>query len=71
MNVRKLKEKLITTLIGGFIVGAWVVYAIFTDFNFVAFITNPTVISVLLILSVPLAFLISDYLWGDKQWTRK
>ena len=24
MNVRKLKEKLITTLIGGFIVGAWV-----------------------------------------------
>lgn len=66
MNVRKLKEKLITTLIGGFIVGAWVVYAIFTNFDFVEFITNPTVISVLLILSVPLAFLISDYLWGNK-----
>jgi DMSO/TMAO reductase YedYZ heme-binding membrane subunit len=67
MNVRKLKEKLITTLIGGFIFVAWVIYAILTDFNFIAFITNPTVISVLLILSVPLAFLLADLLWGDKQ----
>ena len=66
MNVRKLKEKLITTIVGGFIVGAWVFYALLTGFDFVAFITNPTVISILLILSVPLAFLISDYLWGNK-----
>jgi len=67
MNVRKLKEKLVTTLIGGLIVGAWVIYAILTDFDFVAFISNPSVISIALIISVPLAFLLADALWGDKQ----
>jgi DMSO/TMAO reductase YedYZ heme-binding membrane subunit len=67
MNIRKLKEKLYATLIGGFIFALWVVYAILTDFNFVAFITNPTVISVVLILSVPLAFLLSDVLWGQDK----
>jgi hypothetical protein len=67
MNIRKLKERLITTLIGGFILGAWIVYAIITEFDFIAFISNPTVISVLLILSVPLAFFIADLVWGDKH----
>ena len=68
MNVRKLKEKLVTTLIGGLIVAAWVIYAILTNFDFIAFITNPSVISIILILSVPLAFLLADTLWGDRKW---
>jgi hypothetical protein len=67
MNVRKLKEKLVTTLIGGLIVAAWVIYAILTNFDFIAFITNPSVISIILILSVPLAFLLADTLWGDRK----
>ena len=67
MNVRKLKEHLMTTIIGGLIFGAWLIYALLTGFDFLAFITNPTVISVLLILSVPLAFLISDLLWGNRE----
>jgi hypothetical protein len=67
MNVRKLKEKLVTTLIGGLIVAAWVIYAILTNFDFIAFFTNPSVISIALIVSVPLAFLISDVLWGDRK----
>ncbi len=67
MNVRKLKEKLVTTLIGGLIVGAWVIYAILTDFDFIAFITDPSVISIALIVSVPLAFLLADVLWGDRK----
>jgi hypothetical protein len=67
MNVRKLKEKLVTTLIGGLIVAAWVIYAILTNFDFIAFITNPSVISIILILSVPLAFLLADVLWGDRK----
>lgn len=66
MNIRNLKSKLIMTIIGVAIVGAWGVYAVLTRFNFIAFITNPTVISIALILSVPLAFLVSDYLWGNK-----
>jgi hypothetical protein len=67
MNVRKLKYKLIQTLIGGTIIGLWVVYAILTNFDFLAFITNPSVISIALILSVPLAFLLADALWGDRK----
>ena len=70
MNVRKLKEKLVTTLIGGLIVGAWVIYAILTNFDFIAFITNPSVISIVLIVSVPLAFLFAEIVWGDRKWTR-
>ena len=68
MNVRKLKYKLIQTLIGGTIVGLFIVYAILTNFDFLAFFTNPSVISVALILSVPLAFLFADVLWGDRKW---
>jgi multidrug efflux pump subunit AcrB len=67
MNVRKLKEKLVTTLIGGLIVAAWVIYAILTNFDFIAFFSNPSVISIALIISVPLAFLIADVLWGDRK----
>jgi hypothetical protein len=67
MNVRKLKEKLVTTLIGGLIVGAWVIYAILTDFDFIAFFTNPSVISIALIVSVPLSFLLADVLWGENK----
>lgn len=67
MNVRKLKEKLVTTLIGVSIALAWVVYAIVTEFNILDFITNPTVISIILIVSVPLAFLLADVLWGDDK----
>jgi hypothetical protein len=66
MNIRKLKEKLFTTLVGGFILGAWIVYAIITNFDFIAFITNPTVISIILILIVPISFFIAEALWGDK-----
>jgi hypothetical protein len=44
MNVRKLKERLTKTIIGTTIVGLWVAYAIITDFNFIDFITNPSVI---------------------------
>ena len=67
MNVRKLKYKLIQTLIGGTIIGLWVVYAILTNFDFLAFFTNPSVISIALILSIPLAFLFADALWGDRK----
>jgi len=68
MNIRKMKERLIQTIIGSMILVLWVVYAVLTDFNFIAFITNPTVISIALILAVPLAFLLSDVLWGgDKE----
>lgn len=68
MNVRKLKYKLIQTLIGGTIVGLFIVYAILTNFDFLAFITNPSVISIALIVSVPLAFLLADVVWGDRKW---
>ena len=68
MNVRKLKEKLVTTLIGGLIVGAWVIYAILTNFDFIAFFSNPSVISIALIVSVPLSFLLADVLWGENKW---
>jgi hypothetical protein len=67
MNVRKLKERLTKTIIGTTIVGLWVAYAIITDFNFVAFITNPSVISIVLIVSVPSAFLLAEILWGDRK----
>ena len=67
MNVRKLKYKLIQTLIGGTIVGLFIVYAILTNFDFLAFFTNPSVISIALIISVPLAFLLADVLWGDRK----
>jgi hypothetical protein len=67
MNVRKLKYKLIQGIIGGTIIGLWVVYAILTNFDFLAFFTNPSIISVLLILSVPLAFLLADALWGERK----
>jgi hypothetical protein len=67
MNVRKLKEKLLKTILGGTIVGLWVIYALLTDFDFIAFITNPSVISIALIVSVPLAFLLADTLWGDRK----
>ena len=67
MNVRKLKETLLKTIIGGTIIALWVVYAILTDFDIVAFITDPSVISIALILSVPLAFLLADALWGDRK----
>jgi multidrug efflux pump subunit AcrB len=67
MNVRKLKEKLVKTLIGGLIVGAWVIYAILTNFDFIAFFSNPSVISIALIVSVPLSFLLADVLWGENK----
>lgn len=67
MNVRKLKAKLIQTLIGGTIIGLWVIYALLTNFDFIAFFTNPSVISIVLIVSVPLAFLLADVLWGDRK----
>jgi hypothetical protein len=67
MNVRKLKERLTKTILGTIIVGLWVAYAIITDFNFVAFITNPSVISIVLIVSVPSAFLLAEILWGDRK----
>ena len=67
MNVRKLKAKLIQTLIGGTIIGLWVIYALLTNFDFIAFFTNPSVISIVLIVSVPLAFLFADVLWGDRK----
>jgi hypothetical protein len=66
MNIRSLKSKLTMTLIGLAIFGAWGVYAYLTRFNFVDFITNPTIISIVLIVSVPLAFILSELLWGDK-----
>jgi hypothetical protein len=49
------------------IVGLWIAYAILTNFDFVAFITNPSVISIVLIVSVPLAFLFADIVWGDRK----
>jgi hypothetical protein len=67
MNVRKLKERLTKTIIGTTIVGLWIAYAILTNFDFVAFITNPSVISIVLIVSVPLAFLFADIVWGDRK----
>jgi uncharacterized membrane protein len=66
MNIKKLKESLLMTFIGVIVGLLWLVYAILTNFNFIDFITNPSVISVLLILAVPLAFLIADKVWGDK-----
>ena len=70
MNVRKLKEKLTKTILGTTIVGLWVAYAIITNFNFIDFITNPSVISIALIVSVPLAFLLAEILWGDRKWIK-
>jgi hypothetical protein len=67
MNVRKLKERLTKTIIGTTIVGLWIAYAIITNFNFIEFITNPSVISIALIVSVPLAFLFADIVWGDRK----
>jgi hypothetical protein len=67
MNVRKLKERLTKTIIGTMIVGLWVAYAILTNFDFVAFVTNPSVISIMLIVSVPLAFLFAEIVWGDRK----
>jgi hypothetical protein len=67
MNVRKLKERLTKTIIGTTIVGLWIAYAILTNFDFVAFITNPSVISIVLIVSVPLAFLFAEIVWGDRK----
>jgi hypothetical protein len=67
MNVRKLKERLTKTILGTIIVGLWVAYAIITNFNFIDFITNPSVISIALIVSVPLAFLFADIVWGDRK----
>jgi hypothetical protein len=67
MNVRKLKERLTKTIIGTMIVGLWIAYAILTNFDFVAFVTNPSVISIALIVSVPLAFLFADIVWGDRK----
>jgi hypothetical protein len=67
MNVRKLKAKLIQTLIGATIIALWVIYAILTDFDFIAFFTNPSVISIALILIVPLSFLMADVLWGENK----
>jgi hypothetical protein len=55
------------TLIGVAIAGLWGVYAIITRFNFYNFITNPTIISIALIVSVPLAFLLAETLWSDKK----
>ena len=68
MNVRKLKYKLIQALIGGTIVAMFILYAFLTNFDFLAFITDPSVISIALIISVPLAFLLADALWGDRKW---
>ena len=67
MNVRKLKERLTKTILGTTIVGLWVAYAIITNFNFIDFITNPSVISIALIVSVPLAFLFAEIVWGDRK----
>jgi hypothetical protein len=53
--------------LGTTIVGLWVAYAVITDFNFIDFITNPSVISIALIVSVPLAFLLAEILWGDRK----
>jgi uncharacterized protein with PQ loop repeat len=66
MNVTKLKQKLIMTIIGVSILALWVVYAIVTNFNFYDFITNPVFVTVALILVVPLSFVIADVLWGSK-----
>jgi len=66
MNIKKLKESLVMTFIGVVVSVLWVVYAILTNFDFITFISSPSVISILLILAVPLAFLIADKVWGDK-----
>jgi hypothetical protein len=66
MNIRTLKEKLVITIIGLAIVSLWVFYSLLTGFNWYAFITNPSVLSILLILIVPLSFLVADLLWRDK-----
>jgi hypothetical protein len=55
------------TLIGLAIAGLWGVYAVITRFNFYEFISNPTIISIALIVSVPLAFLVAETLWSDKK----
>jgi hypothetical protein len=67
MNIRSLKQRLVMTLIGLAIAGLWGVYAVITRFNFYNFITNPTIISIALIVSVPLAFLLAETLWSDKK----
>lgn len=67
MNVRKLKERLTKFILGTTIIGLWVAYAIITNFNFIDFVTNPSVISIVLIVSVPLAFLFADIVWGDRK----
>jgi hypothetical protein len=66
MNIRNLKQRLINIIIGIFIVSLWGVYAILTEFDFIAFITNPSVISIILILSVPLSFLVAEIFFKDK-----
>ena len=66
MNIRNIKSKLITTLVGVVIFSLWLVYAILTEFNFTAFFFSPTTISIILVLSVPIAFIIADLAWGDK-----
>jgi hypothetical protein len=67
MNVRKLKERLTKTILATIIIGLWVAYAVITNFNFIDFITNPSVISIALIVSVPLAFLFAEIVWGDRK----
>jgi hypothetical protein len=66
MNIRNIKSKLITTLVGVVIFSLWLVYAILTKFDFTAFFFSPTTISIILVLSVPIAFIIADLAWGDK-----
>jgi uncharacterized protein with PQ loop repeat len=66
MNIRNIKSKLFATLIGVVIFSLWLVYAILTNFDFTAFFFSPTTISIILVLSVPIAFIIADLAWGDK-----
>lgn len=66
MNIRNIKSKIITTLVGVVIFSLWVVYAIITKFDFTAFLFSPTTISIILVLSVPISFIIADLAWGDK-----
>lgn len=66
MNVRKLKEKLVMSIVGVSIFALWVVYAVLTNFDFYNFITNPVFVTIGLILIVPLSFIISELLWGSK-----
>lgn len=66
MNIRNIKTKFITFLIGVGILGLWIVYATLTNFDFVAFFTNPTILFIGLLLAIPFSFIISDKIWGDK-----